>query len=118
MLDLIKGVFAVPKNHPTLASVLSGVVALALVIGGLSVLSYQPGSAFLLLIPGLALLAFVVYAAYDTRGFQQWSSSTLGHALSRWVGPIALAAALVVALFSVIIVVFIIIALVAAFANS
>lgn len=93
---ILRSIGRLPNTNPTLAALLTGILSVALIIIGLS----SSNDAWPFMLVGGVLLALTGYAAYDTHFFQHWRSTASGrpgHALVRWLGPVALVIGLAVA---------------------
>lgn len=99
----LQQIVAIPQKYPGAASIITGIGALALIIAGLANLSQLWG----LIIPGLALMAFVVYAGVETKGFRAWPPNDPGHPIARYVGPLMIAAAFFFSVIGAVLIVFV-----------
>lgn len=116
--EIVTSPFRIPENSPSAGAVLTGLAGLILAITGLVVFTEgYAEEALVAFIPGLILLAFVVYAAAETSWFQHWRSPDPGHLIARWIGPsilgicfILIALAIIVSIGAIIVMIFIAIA--------
>ncbi len=96
---MIQTIMALPQEHPTSSSVITGIFGIILIIGGFYMKTQPPEYniySIPLILVGLVLLIFVVYAAVETKGFTIWGESAPGHPVARWAGPIGITLTIIV----------------------
>lgn len=86
------------NTRPTASCVVTGLWGLVGLLAGIvSLTSNSIASGVFLSLIGAGLLGLVIYAGYDTHGFQEWKHTVKGtkyvvegHSLARSIGPLTL----------------------------